>query len=87
MTLSFNAKIQFSSDKENKSIYDFYQHSDLIEIQPHSVKQLAVVSGKNISSFDLEFEVLNAVIAPSTHPVKIFKIREVGTVELKSVKF
>ena len=72
---------------KNKSIYDFYQHSDLIEIQPHSVKQLAVVSGKNISSFDLEFEVLNAVIAPSTHPVKIFKIREVGTVELKSVKF
>ena len=72
---------------KNKSIYDFYQHSDLIEIQPHSVKQLAVVSGKNISSFDLEFEVLNAVIAPSTHPVKIFKIRDVGTVELKSVKF
>ena len=72
---------------KNKSIYDFYQHSDLIEIQPHSVKQLAVVSGKNISSFDLEFEVLNAVIAPSTHPVKIFKIRDVGIVELKSVKF
>ena len=72
---------------KNKSVYDFYQHSDLIEIQPHSVKQLAVVSGKNISSFDLEFEVLNAVIAPSTHPVKIFKIRDVGTVELKSVKF
>ena len=72
---------------KNKSIYDFYQHSDLIEIQPHSVKQLAVVSGKNISSFDLEFEVLNAVIAPSTHPVKIFKIRDVGTVELKSVNF
>ena len=72
---------------KNKSIYDFYQHSDLIEIQPHSVKQLAVVSGKNISSFDLEFEVLNAVIAPSTHPVKIFKIRDAGTVELKSVKF
>tara|TARA_B100001142_G_scaffold234044_1_gene232409 strand:+ start:1046 stop:2188 length:1143 start_codon:yes stop_codon:yes gene_type:complete len=72
---------------KNKSKYDFYQHSDLVEIEPHSIKQLAVVSGKNISNFDLEFEVLNAVIAPNIHPVKVFKIRDVDSVELKSVKF
>jgi len=72
---------------KNKSKYDFYQHSDLIEIEPHSVKQLAIVSGKNISDFDLEFEVLNAVIAPSTHPIKIFQVRSIGDIELKDVKF
>ena len=72
---------------KNKSKYDFYQHSDLVEIEPHSIKQLAVVSGKNISNFDLEFEVLNAVIAPNIHPVKVFKVRDVDSVELKSVKF
>jgi len=72
---------------KNKSKYDFYQHSDLVEIEPHSIKQLAIVSGKNISNFDLEFEVLNAVIAPNIHPVKVFKIRDVDSVELKSVKF
>jgi len=84
-------KIKNTSDArfilKNITEYDFYQDSDLIEIQPHSVKQLSVVSGKNISDFDLEFEVLNAVIAPSTHPVKIFKIRNVSNVELKKVKF
>tara|TARA_B100000965_G_scaffold238187_1_gene199660 strand:+ start:584 stop:1726 length:1143 start_codon:yes stop_codon:yes gene_type:complete len=84
-------KIKNTSDArfilKNISEYDFYQDSDLVEIQPHSVKQLAVVSGKNISNFDLEFEVLNAVIAPSTHPVKTFKIRNIGSVELKKVKF
>ena len=72
---------------KNKSKYDFYQHSDLVEIEPHSIKQLAIVSGKNISNFDLEFEVLNAVIAPNIHPVKVFKVRDVNSVELKSVKF
>ena len=72
---------------KNKSKYDFYQHSDLVEIEPHSIKQLAVVSGKNISNFDLEFEVLNAVIAPNIHPVKVFKIQDVDSVELNSVKF
>ena len=84
-------KIKNTSDArfilKNLSEYDFYQDSDLVEIQPHSVKQLAVVSGRNISNFDLEFEVLNAVIAPSTHPVKTFKIRNIGSVELKKVKF
>ena len=84
-------KIKNTSDArfilKNISEYDFYQDSDLVEIQPHSVKQLAVVSGKKISNFDLEFEVLNAVIAPSTHPVKTFKIRNIDSVELKKIKF
>ena len=72
---------------KNKTEYDFYQHSDLVEIEPHTIKQLAIVSGKKLSSFDLEFEVLNAVIAPSTHPIKKFSIRDVDKIELKEVKF
>lgn len=84
-------KIKNNSDArfilKNKSPYDFYQHSDLVEIQPHSVKQLSIVSGKNTSNFNLEFEVLNAIIAPSTHPTITFSIRNIGSVELKDVKF
>ena len=72
---------------KNKTEYDFYQHSDLVEIEPHTIKQLAIVSGKKLSSFDLEFEVLNAVIAPSTHPIKKFSIRDVDKIEMKEVKF
>ena len=72
---------------KNKTEYDFYQHSDLVEIEPHTIKQLAIVSGKKLSSFDLEFEVLNAVIAPSTHPIKKFSIRDVDKTQLMEVKF
>ena len=70
-------KIKNQSDArfilKNKSEHDFYQHSDLVEIEPHTVKQLAIVAGKNLSNFDLEFEILNAVITQGTHPTKNFK--------------
>ena len=43
-------KIKNQSDArfilKNKSEHDFYQHSDLVEIEPHTVKQLAIVAGK-----------------------------------------
>ncbi len=84
-------KIKNQSDArfilKNKSEHDFYQHSDLVEIEPHTVKQLAIVAGKNLSNFDLEFEILNAVIAPGTHPTKKFQIRNVEKTELTEVKF
>ena len=72
---------------KNVSEYDFYQNSDLIEIDPHSTKQIAIVSGKNLSNFDLEFEVLNAVIAPSIHPTIRLRIKNVEKKQLYNVKF
>ena len=72
---------------KNVSEYDFYQNSDLIEIDPHSTKQIAIVSGKNLSNFDLEFEVLNAVIAPSIHPTIRLRIKNVEKTQLYNVKF
>ena len=72
---------------KNVSEYDFYQNSDLIEIDPHSSKQIAIVSGKNLSNFDLEFEVLNAVIAPSIHPTIRLRIKNVEKTQLYNVKF
>ena len=72
---------------KNVSEYDFYQNSDLIEIDPHSTKQIAIVSGKNLSNFDLEFEVLNAVIAPSIHPTIRLRIKNVKKTQLYNVKF
>ena len=72
---------------KNVSEYDFYQNSDLIEIDPHSTKQIAIVSGKNLSNFDLEFEVLNAVIAPSIHPTIRLRIKNVEKTQLYNVEF
>ncbi len=72
---------------KNVSEYDFYQNSDLIEIDPHSTKQIAIVSGKNLSNFDLEFEVLNAVIAPSIHPTIRLRIKNIEKTQLYNVKF
>ena len=72
---------------KNVTEFDFYQNSDLIEIDPHSVKQIAVVSGKKRSSFDLEFEVMNAVIAPSLHPKIKLPVKNVEKTQLYNVRF
>lgn len=84
-------KIKNTSDArfilKNVTEFDFYQNSDLIEIDPHSVKQIAVVSGKKRSSFDLEFEVMNAVIAPSLHPKIKLPVKNVEKTQLYNVRF
>ena len=84
-------KIKNTSDArfilKNVTEFDFYQNSDLIEIDPHSVKQIAVVSGKKRSSFDLEFEVMNAVIAPSLHPKIKLAVKNVEKTQLYNVRF
>ncbi|NND35070.1 MAG: PHP domain-containing protein [Saprospiraceae bacterium] len=52
----------------NKSSYLFHRHSDLVEVPAHSTVELEVKTGTQLSSFELRFEVLNAVIAANRHP-------------------
>ncbi len=60
---------------KNQSQYTFHSDGDLIVIEPHSTRSLEVKTLDQMSSFDLKFEVLNALTAPNTHPVVTWKVR------------
>lgn len=48
---------------QNKSVYNFYKHHDIIEVEPHHSVKLEVQTVKgNIQTQPLELEVTNAVI-------------------------
>jgi len=67
------AKISNVSDAtmvlRSSSDYTFHEHSDLIEIPPHSSVELSIKTVDEMDSFQLTFEVLNAITAPGKHPV------------------
>ena len=52
----------------NKSEYTLHQNSDLVEILPHASSELLVKTGEKMDSFQLVFQVLNAISAPGEHP-------------------
>lgn len=66
------AKISNHSDATmmllNKSEYTLHQNSDLVEIPPHESVELQVKTGQKMDSFELPFQVLNAITAPGKHP-------------------
>ncbi len=45
----------------------FYDHGATINVPPHGTVELSV-TGENPSDFELSFAVLNAIVAPETHP-------------------
>ena len=47
---------------------------DLIEIAPHSETTLNVRTGEELDELTLDFEVLNALTAPKSHPVISFDL-------------
>ena len=53
----------------NQSTYVFHNTTDLIIINPHSTMILDVRTLKKKKKFELQFEVLNALSAPSSHPI------------------
>jgi hypothetical protein len=53
---------------KNTSDYTFHRNGDIIQIPPHSSLTLEVKTKEVMDSFDLSFQVLNAVSAPGTHP-------------------
>jgi hypothetical protein len=46
----------------------------VIEIAPNGTTRLQVKPGERVRATTLAFEVLNAVMAPETHPVVTFEI-------------
>ena len=53
----------------NISRYNFYTDVDVFTIDPHGEKILDIKIGEKKRKFTMQFEVLNALTAPATHPV------------------
>ena len=53
----------------NQSDYDFYNATNLITVPPHGNTIIDVRTITKKRKFELEFEVLNALIKPDTHPI------------------
>lgn len=53
---------------DNQSPYTFHEHADLVMVPPHETIALQVKTVDRLSKIELRFEVLNAIIAPNTHP-------------------
>ena len=52
----------------------FHTRADVITIGAHDTVRLQVKPGERVDAVDLRFEVLNAVIAPETHPTITFNV-------------
>ena len=53
----------------SQSEYDFYNATNLITIPPHGSAIVDVRTLTKKRKFELQFEVLNALIKPDTHPL------------------
>ena len=52
----------------NESNYSFYHATDVIQLNPHTTTTLSVKTIAQLSSFELKFEVLNAIYSKKEHP-------------------
>ena len=53
----------------NQSEYDFYSGTNLITVPPHGSTIIDVRTLTKKRKFELQFEVLNALVKPDTHPL------------------
>jgi hypothetical protein len=53
----------------NQSKYGFYNNTDLVVVPPHGETIIDVRTIDKKRKFKMQFEVLNALTAPATHPV------------------
>jgi hypothetical protein len=59
---------------ENLKDYSLHTHADILTAKAHRITHIQVRTLKELPEFDLRFKVLNAVIAPDTHPDITIKI-------------
>ncbi len=59
----------------NRGEFNFHARGDLVTIPPHSSVNLMVKTVERRGSFRLEFEVMNALTAPRTHPTLTLTVR------------
>ena len=67
VTISNNSDAPYTL--RNQSKYDFYNLTDLVMIPAHGEVNIDVRTIEKLRKFKLQFEVLNALTAPQTHPV------------------
>jgi len=65
LTNSSDARFQLRSRNPFSMPFNF----DIIEVPPHGQTDLRLRTGTRLEHLDLEFEVLNALVAPNEHPV------------------
>jgi hypothetical protein len=71
-------KIENSSDAEyileNTSGYTLYMHANIFSVKPHETTTIDVKTVDVLKNVALSFKVLNAVVAPKTHPTITFDV-------------
>lgn len=64
-------EIENNSDAEfllkNLSKYSFFYSADMLKVAPHGITKLEVKTGKRVDKVELDFEVLNALVAPKRY--------------------
>lgn len=53
---------------DNQSAFNFHRNADVVTLAPQAATMLEVKTGVRRAAVSLEFEVLNAITAPNTHP-------------------
>ena len=53
---------------ENQKDFTLHSHANILTAKAHTITNIQVRTLEELSNFDLRFKVLNAVIAPDTHP-------------------
>lgn len=59
---------------DRQSAARFHTRSDVITIHPHETTQLQVKPGERVDTIELRFDVLNAIVAPESHPSITFEV-------------
>lgn len=72
VTFTNNSDVDFIL--KNNTGYTFHDHIDMIIIKANNSTIVRVKTIKKMSSLNLNFEVLNAILAPNTHPEINFNI-------------
>lgn len=59
----------------NSGDFNFHEHTNLVQLFPQSTIDLYVKTHGQMKEFELEFEVLNAFMAPKRHPEILIKVK------------
>lgn len=73
LKITINNKSNTEFILKNNSKFTFHNYSDIVHIEPKQSTILEVKTLKILSSLELEFEVLNGIVAPKTHPKFLLK--------------
>lgn len=52
----------------NESNFSFYNTTDIVQLNPHTITTLSIKTIEPLNSFELKFEILNAIYAKNKHP-------------------